>query len=99
MHVQAIASHKRANLLALALAVVFLLACTSFATHLDKVGGDDGKGHCSICLGATAHILQSAAVLAVAPHIVTAHVLASSDPLLKQDRFVASHYIRPPPAC
>lgn len=99
MHAQAIASRRGAKFLALALAVVFLLACTSFATHLDKAAGDDGKGHCSICLGATAHLVQPAAALPLAPHIVAARVLASPDPLLKQDRFVASHYIRPPPAC
>jgi hypothetical protein len=99
MHVQAIAGHRGAKFLALALAVVFLLACTSYATHLDKAAGDDGKGHCSICLSATAHIVQPMAVLPVAPQMVASAAAANYDPLIKQDRFVSSHYIRPPPSC
>ena len=98
MHVQAIASQRRARILVLGLAVVFLLACTSFATHVDKVGGDDGKGHCSICLGATAHIVPPMAAVQVVPVLVAAAVAPNSDPLIKQDRFTSSLYIRPPPA-
>src|SRR3954468_10434193 len=84
--------------LALALSIVFLLACTSFAAHVDKVGGDDGKGHCSICLGATAHLVQPTAAIQVAPQLVAAAVAPNSDPLIKQDRFTSSVYIRPPPS-
>jgi hypothetical protein len=98
MHVQAIASQRRARFLVLGLAFVVLLACSSFATHVDKVGGDDGKGHCSICLGATAHIVQPMTSVLVAPLLVSAAIAASADPLIKQDRFASSLYIRPPPA-
>jgi hypothetical protein len=98
MHLQTIASQRRAKFLVLGLAFVVLLACTSFATHVDKVGGDDGKGHCSICLGATAHIVPPMAVVQAAPALVAAAVAPSSDPLVKQDRFASSLYIRPPPA-
>jgi len=98
MHVQAIASQRRARFLVLGLAFVVLLACTSFATHVDKVGGDDGKGHCSICLGATAHIVQPMSAVQVAPVLVAAAIAANSDPLIKHDRFDSSLYIRPPPA-
>src|SRR3954465_11663913 len=97
MHVQAIASQRRARILVLGLAFVVLLACTSFATHVDKAGGDDGKGHCSICLGATAHIVQPMSTVQVAPVLVAAAIAPNSDPLIKQDRFVSSLYIRPPP--
>ena len=82
----------------LGLAFVFLLACTSFATHVDKAGGDDGKGHCSICLGATAHIVQPMSAVQVAPVLLAAAIAVNSDPLEKQDRFASSLYIRPPPA-
>src|SRR6476620_3496182 len=98
MHVQAIASQRRARFLVLGLAFVVLLACTSFATHVDKAGGDDGKGHCSICLGATAHIVQPTTAVQVAPVLVAAAIAANSDPLIKQDRFAFSLFIRPPPA-
>jgi|1185.fasta_scaffold50261_2 hypothetical protein len=98
MHVQAIASQRRAKFLVLGLALVFVLACTSFAAHVDKAAGDDGKGHCSICLGGTAHIVPPMAVVQVAPVLVAAAVAPSSDPLIKQDRFASSLYIRPPPA-
>jgi len=98
MHVQAIASQRHARLLVFGLAFVVLLACTSFATHVDKVGGDDGKGHCSICLGATAHIVQPISAVQVAPVLVAAAMAANFDPLTKQDRLASSLYIRPPPA-
>ena len=97
MHVQAIATQRRARFLVLGLAIVVLLACTSFVTHVDKAGGDDGKGHCSICLSATAHIVQPMAAVQVAPVLVGAAVAPNSDPLIKQDRFASSLYIRPPP--
>src|SRR3954469_24787366 len=99
MRLQAMTSRRAARFFVLGLAIVVLLSCTSFATHVDKAGGDDGKGHCSICLGATAHIVQPTAVVQVAPHLVAAAVAASSDPFIKQDRFASSLYIRPPPAC
>jgi|SRR4051794_4459485 hypothetical protein len=98
MHVQGMNGQKRPRLLVLALCVVFLLASTSFAAHVDKVGGDDGKGHCSICLGATAHLVQPTAAIQVAPQLVAAAVAPNSDPLIKQDRFTSSVYIRPPPS-
>lgn len=98
MHVQAIASQQRAKFLVLVLAFVVLLACNSFATHVDKAGGDDGKGHCSICLGATAHIVQPMAAVQVEPALVAAAVTPNSETLIKQDRFASSVYIRPPPA-
>ena len=84
--------------LALILCVVFLLACTSFAAHVDRVGGDDGKGHCSICLGATAHIVQPVTPVASAPQLATSRFTATSDTLVAQDRFESSLYIRPPPS-
>ena len=89
------ASHFR--WLALGVSVLVLLACTSFCTHIHKAAGDDGKGHCSICLGATSHIVQPAAAVQVTPQIVTAAFTADSDALIKQDRFVSALYIRPPP--
>src|ERR1700704_2291064 len=90
------ASHLR--WLTLAVSVLVLFACTSFAAHIDKAAGDDGKGHCSICLGATAHIVPPMAVVQVAPVLVAAAVAPSSDRAIKQDRFASSLYIRPPPA-
>src|SRR5437660_6627582 len=98
MQVQASSRVKR-FWLTLALTVVVLIACTSFATHVDKARGDDGKGHCSICLGATAHIVQPAAAIDVAPRLVAAAEIADSDPLIKQGLFVSALYIRPPPSC
>ena len=83
--------------LTLALSVLVLFACTAFCTHLDKAAGDDGKGHCSICLGATSHIVQPTAAVQVTPQIVTAALTFDSDPLIKQHRFVSALYIRPPP--
>ena len=70
--------------LTLALSILVLVACTSFATHVDKAAGDDGKGHCSICLGATAHIVPPAATIQVAPQVVTAAFTPASVPLIKQ---------------
>ena len=97
MQVQASSRVKR-FWLTLALTIVVLIACTSFATHCDKARGDDGKGHCSICLGATAHIVQPAAAVQVTPQIVTATLTADSDPLIKQGPFLSALYIRPPPS-
>ncbi len=84
--------------LALVLSVVFLLACTSFAAHVDRAGGDDGKGHCSICLGATAHIVQPVTPVASAPQLITSRFTATLDTLVTLDRFESSLYIRPPPS-
>src|SRR3954454_9380003 len=98
MQVQAISRPKMLKCLALVLCVVFLLACTSFAAHVDKAGGDDGKGHCSICLGATAHIVQPVTPIPTAPLLATARFTATTDPLMKQGRFDSSLYIRPPPS-
>jgi hypothetical protein len=84
--------------LALVLSVVFLLACTSFAAHVDRVGGDDGKGHCSICLGATAHIVQPVTPVSNAPQLITSRFTATPDALVALDRFESSLYIRPPPS-
>ena len=99
MHVDASSRNQQLRWLTLVLSVLLLFACTSFATHIDKARGDDGKGHCSICLAATAHIVQPIAAVQVTPEIVTAAFAAASDPLIKQDRFAFALYIRPPPAC
>jgi hypothetical protein len=98
MQVQAISRSKTLKCLALVLSVVFLLACTSFAAHVDRAGGDDGKGHCSICLGATAHIVQPVTPIASAPQLITSRFTATSDALVSLDRFESSLYIRPPPS-
>jgi hypothetical protein len=98
MQVQASSRVKRFRWLTLAVCLLVLIACTSFATHFDKAQGDDGKGHCSICLGATAHIVQPAAAIDVAPQLVAAGFTAPSDPLIKQNLFVSALYNRPPPA-
>src|SRR5256885_5705382 len=98
MQVHAMRRGKLFKCLALALSIVFLLACSSFAAHVDKPRGDDGKGHCSICLGATAHIVQPTAAVQVAPQIVAAAFTPDSDPLIKQDRLPSALYIRPPPS-
>src|SRR3954471_13737261 len=84
--------------LALALSIVFLLACTSFAAHVDRAGGDDGKGHCSICLGATAHIVQPVSPVATAPQLIPSRFTATSDTLVALARYESSLYIRPPPS-
>jgi hypothetical protein len=89
---------RRFRWLTLALLLLFALSCTSFATHVDKAGGDDGKGHCSICLGGTAHIVQPVAALAISPQLVAAGITTPSDPAVKQDQFASSLYIRPPPS-
>jgi hypothetical protein len=89
---------KMLKCLALVLSVVFLLACTSFAAHLDRAGGDDGKGHCSICLGATAHIVQPVTPVASAPQLITSRFSATPDTLVALDRLESSLYIRPPPS-
>src|SRR3954469_8999410 len=98
MQVQAISRSKTLKCLALVLSVVFLLACTSFAAHVDRKDGDDGKGHCSICLGATAHIVQPVTPVAAAPNLITSRFTATSDPLIDLDLFRSSLYIRPPPS-
>src|SRR3954465_2949598 len=98
MQVQAISRPKMMKCLALVLSIVFLLACTSFAAHVDRAGGDDGKGHCSICLGATAHIVQPVTPIASAPQLITSRFTASSDTLVAVDRFESPLYIRPPPS-
>src|SRR6266404_3701692 len=98
MQVQASSRVKRFRWLTLAVCFLVLIACTSFATHFDKVQGDDGKGHCSICLGATAHIVQPATAIDVAPQLVTAAFTAPSHPLIQQGRFASALYIRPPPS-
>jgi hypothetical protein len=74
-----------------------LLSCTVLCTHIDKKGGDDGEGHCSICLSAVAHIVQPVSAVQVAPIISVSTVTTVPDPLLKQTRFESSLYIRPPP--
>jgi len=96
--VEDITRQKRLRFLALGLSVVFLLACTFYVTHIDKAGGDDGKGHCSICLGATAHIVQPAAAVQLAAQLVSREIAPNSDPLIKQHGFASSLYIRPPPS-
>src|SRR3954464_9129076 len=98
MQVQAISRPKVMKCLALALSIVLLLACTSFAAHVDRAGGDDGKGHCSICLGATAHIVQPVTPVASAPQLITSRFTATPDTLVAADRFQSSLYIRPPPS-
>jgi|1185.fasta_scaffold492180_1 hypothetical protein len=98
MHVQAISRPKLLKCLALVLSVVFLLACTSFAAHVDRAGGDDGKGHCSICLGATAHIVQPVTPVATAPQLIPSRFTATSDTLVALARYESSLYIRPPPS-
>jgi len=89
---------KQFRWLTLAVSVLVLLACSSFAAHVDKARGDDGKGHCSICLGATAHIVQPAAATQVSPQLVAADFTPAFDPIIKQDRFASALYIRPPPS-
>jgi hypothetical protein len=81
----------------LALSLLILLSCTTLCTHIDKPCGDDGKGHCSICLGAAAHGVRPIAAVRLSPDFVIAEFSADSDPLIKQDRFGSSLYIRPPP--
>jgi hypothetical protein len=83
----------------LALSIVILLSCTALCTHIDKDRGDDGKGHCSICLSAATHkaTVQPIAALYLSPEIVVIAFAADSDPLIKQGRFDSSLYIRPPP--
>ena len=83
----------------LALSLAILLSCTALCTHIDKACGDDGKGHCSICLSAAGHkaTVQPIAAVHVAPELLVAPLTAESDPLIKQDRFVSSLHIRPPP--
>lgn len=98
MQVQASSRVKRFRWVTLALSLLVLVACTSFATHVDKARGDDGKGHCSICLGATAHIVQPTAQIQVTPQLVAASFTLASDPLIKQDLLVSALYIRPPPS-
>src|SRR3954447_27016910 len=98
MYEQDINGQRRLRFLAIALSVVFLLACTSFAAHVDRAGGDDGKGHCSICLGATAHIVQPVTPVATAPQLITSRFSAKPDTLVPLDRFASSLYIRPPPS-
>src|SRR4051794_17151894 len=98
MYEQDINGQRRLRFLAIALSVVFLLACTSFAAHVDRAGGDDGKGHCSICLGATAHVVQPVSPVASAPQLITARFTPTTDPLIDLDRLESSLYIRPPPS-
>src|SRR3954453_14755257 len=98
MQVHAMSKTRFFKCLALALSIVFLLACTSFAAHVDRKDGDDGKGHCSICLGATAHIVQPVTPVAAAPHLITSRFTATSDPLIDLDLLRSSLYIRPPPS-
>ena len=95
---QASSQVKPSRWLTLVLCLLVLIACTSFATHFDNAQGDDGKGHCSICLGATAHIVQPAPAIQVAPQLVAAAFTSATDPLVKQDLFVSALYIRPPPS-
>src|SRR5260370_18353499 len=89
---------KQFRWLTLAVSVLVLLACTSFAAHVDKAGGDDGKGHCSICLGATAHFVQPTAAIQVAPQLLASAVAPNTEARVKQARFASSLYIRPPPS-
>src|SRR5436305_13188791 len=98
MRLQAMTSRRAARFFVLGLAIVVLVSCTSFAAHVDKAGGDDGKGHCSICLGATAHIVQPTAAIEIQPQVFTASIAPASDSSIKQDRFASSLYIRPPPS-
>ena len=81
----------------LALSLLMLLSCTALCTHIDKACGDDGKGHCSLCLGAAAHGVRPVVAVHVSPDFVVAELTSDSDPLIKQDRFDSSLYIRPPP--
>jgi hypothetical protein len=87
----------RLRVATLVFSVLVLLACTSFCTHIDKAGGDDGKGHCSICLSATAHVSVPAASIHLAPQLLSTDLSPRHDPPAKSDRFDSSLYIRPPP--
>src|SRR5258708_11281 len=99
MHVHDSSRANQFRWLTLVVSVLVLLACTSFAAHVDKARGDDGKGHCSICLAATSHIVQPTAAVQLAPQIVAAAFTPDPDPLTKQDRLPSALYIRPPPSC
>ena len=83
----------------LALSFFLLLSCTALCAHIDKAGGDDGNGHCSICLSAAAHraTVQPVAAVNVSPDFVVTELATRSDQLIKQGRFISSLYIRPPP--
>ena len=77
---------RRLRWLTIAVSILVLVACTSFATHVDKARGDDGKGHCSICLAATSHIVQSAGAVQVAPQIVAAAAVVCHGALSSADK-------------
>ena len=83
----------------LALCLVLLVSCTVLCAHIDKDFGDDGKGHCSICLSAATHkaTVQPIAAINRSPEFVIAAIAPDFDPLVKQARFDSSVYIRPPP--
>jgi hypothetical protein len=82
----------------LALCLLILTSCTVLCTHIDKNCSDDGKGHCSLCLSAAAHGVQPrAAVQTPAPTLLVSDLILNADPLIKQERFATSLYIRPPP--
>jgi hypothetical protein len=83
----------------LALSVFILVSCTVLCGHVDKPGGDDGDGHCSLCLTAAGHkaTVQPIVALHLSPHFVVAAIAPDCDPLVKQARFDSSLYIRPPP--
>jgi len=89
--------HLRWGILALCLLIV--TSCTVLCTHIDKPGGDDSNGHCSICLTVAGHraIIQAVVVTHVSPDLVVTELTAHSDQIIKQDRFASSLYIRPPP--
>jgi hypothetical protein len=82
----------------LALSLFILLSCTALCTHIDK-DCSDGNGHCPICLSAAAHraTVQVIAAVHVSPEFVVTELAPHFDQLIKQDRFISSLYIRPPP--
>ena len=81
----------------LVLSLFIFLSCTALCTHMDKPSGDDGKGHCYICLIAARHIVQSNQALSPAPHLTVEAFIVDIDPQVRVERFDSSLYIRPPP--
>jgi hypothetical protein len=83
----------------IALCLFIVTSCTVLCAHVDKPGGDDGNGHCSICLTVAAHkaTVQPIAAIHLSPDFVITAIAPEPDSLIKQPRFESSLYIRPPP--
>ena len=81
----------------LALSLFIFLSCTALCTHIDKACGDDGKGHCSICLIAARHVVPTSQPALGTPHLAVSELTVESEPRFLAQRFPSSLYIRPPP--